>query len=113
MSFYYDTIQSKYHIDLNNPKVAYDDDWAMTMYGEFRAHASDSHRRLNSQGIGLKEKGTTCIRYILGTHSSLTSKECRASLCTRNTFGTHASDSHGRRNTVERDSMYQEHIRNT
>ena len=54
MSFNYDTIKSKYHIDLNNPKVAYDDDWAMTMYGEFRAHASDSHRRLNSQGIALK-----------------------------------------------------------
>ena len=35
MSFYYDTIQSKYHIDLNNPKVVYDDDSAMTMYGDF------------------------------------------------------------------------------
>ena len=28
-------IKSKYHIDLNNPKVAYDDDSAMTMYGDF------------------------------------------------------------------------------
>jgi len=46
----------------------------------------------------------------LGTHSSLTSGECRASLCIRNTLGTHASGSHCRRNTVERDSMYQEHI---
>ena len=40
MSFYYDTEKSKYHIDVNNPKVKYDDDSAMTIYGDLSVHGN-------------------------------------------------------------------------
>jgi len=40
MSFYYDTAKSKYHIDVNNPKVSYNDDSAMTVYGDLSVHGN-------------------------------------------------------------------------
>jgi len=40
MSFYYDTVKSKYHIDVNNPKVSYNDDSAMTVYGDLSVHGN-------------------------------------------------------------------------
>ena len=40
MSFYYDTVKSKYHIDVNNPKVSYKDDSAMTIYGDLSVHGN-------------------------------------------------------------------------
>jgi hypothetical protein len=40
MSFYYDTEKSKYHIDVNNPKVEYNDDSAMTIYGDLSVHGN-------------------------------------------------------------------------
>ena len=40
MSFYYDPLSSKYHIDVNNPKVSYDDKSAMTIYGDLNVHGN-------------------------------------------------------------------------
>ena len=40
MSFYYDPIKSKYHIDVNNPKVSYEDKSAMTIYGDLNVHGN-------------------------------------------------------------------------
>ena len=40
MSFYYDTATSKYHIDVNNPKVSYEDNSAMTIYGDLNVHGN-------------------------------------------------------------------------
>ena len=40
MSFYYDTATSKYHIDVNNPKVSYEDKSAMTIYGDLNVHGN-------------------------------------------------------------------------
>ena len=40
MSFYYDPASSKYHIDVNNPKVSYDDKSAMTIYGDLNVHGN-------------------------------------------------------------------------
>ena len=40
MSFYYDPASSKYHIDINNPKVSYDDKSAMTIYGDLNVHGN-------------------------------------------------------------------------
>ena len=40
MSFYYDPISSKYHIDVNNPKVSYEDKSAMTIYGDLNVHGN-------------------------------------------------------------------------
>ena len=40
MSFYYDTATNKYHIDVNNPKVSYDDKSAMTIYGDLNVHGN-------------------------------------------------------------------------
>ena len=40
MSFYYDPVSSKYHIDVNNPKVSYEDKSAMTIYGDLNVHGN-------------------------------------------------------------------------
>ena len=40
MSFYYDPASSKYHIDVNNPKVSYEDKSAMTIYGDLNVHGN-------------------------------------------------------------------------
>jgi hypothetical protein len=40
MSFYYDPTTSNYHIDVNNPKVSYDDKSAMTIYGDLNVHGN-------------------------------------------------------------------------
>jgi hypothetical protein len=40
MSFYYDPATSNYHIDVNNPKVSYEDKSAMTIYGDLNVHGN-------------------------------------------------------------------------
>ena len=40
MSFYYDSITSNYHIDVNNPEINYDDKSAMSIYGDLNVHGN-------------------------------------------------------------------------
>jgi hypothetical protein len=40
MSFYYDTLSSNYHIDVNKPEVSYDSKSAMSIYGDLDVHGN-------------------------------------------------------------------------
>lgn len=40
MSFYYDTMSSNYHIDVNKPDVSYDSKSAMSIYGDLEVHGN-------------------------------------------------------------------------
>ena len=59
MSFYYNTSNSMYHIDVNNPNITYNDTSAMTIYGDLSVHGNINILDINGCNFNFNMRGVS------------------------------------------------------